>query len=90
MAAATEHDIAFSMILLWGRDATSLAKKYAQEFEDLSNPIKAERWHTVQRIVARWNGKAAQSAKADGCYYFGSSPAHPSNRSGCLSMPNRL
>jgi hypothetical protein len=64
MAAASEHDIAFSMMLLWGRDAKSLAKQYAQEFEYLSNFIEAERWYTVQRIVAHWSGRAALSAKA--------------------------
>jgi hypothetical protein len=63
MAAASEHDIALSMMRLWGRDAKHLAKKYAQEFECLSNFIEAERWYTVQRIVAHWSGLAVTSLK---------------------------
>jgi hypothetical protein len=64
MAVASEYDIALSMMRLWGRDAKSLSKKYAHDFEYLSNFIEADRWYMVQRIVAHWDGQPPLSAKA--------------------------
>jgi hypothetical protein len=64
MATASERDIAFSMIRLWGRDAENLAIKYAQEFECLNSFTEADRWHAVQRIVARWDVLVALSSSA--------------------------
>jgi hypothetical protein len=71
MATASERDIAFSMMRLWGRDAENLAIKYAQDFEHLNNFTEADRWHAVQRIVARWDGLVASSSKASAIAILG-------------------
>jgi hypothetical protein len=55
MAAASEHDIAFSMMRLWGREANSLACKYASKHETLNDAKEAAKWYSVQRVVAEWN-----------------------------------
>jgi hypothetical protein len=83
MATASERDIAFSMMRLWGRDAENLAIKYAQKFEYLNNFTEADRWHAVQRIVARWDGLVASSSNAQRYRYIGSSPT-PISKPSCI------
>ena len=52
---ASEHDIALSMVRLWGRAATSLAKKYALGYVSRNNCIEAARWLAVEYIVSEWD-----------------------------------
>jgi hypothetical protein len=53
--AASEHEIAYSMKRLWGRQAKALAGKYALEYEDLENAAEAARWSVLQHIVSEWH-----------------------------------
>jgi hypothetical protein len=52
MAAASEYDIALSMMRLWGSEAKNLARKYALEHECSNNAVEAGKWYAVLGIVA--------------------------------------
>jgi hypothetical protein len=88
MAAASEHNIALSMIRLWGGDAKEVATKYAREFECLDNFAEADRWYAVQRIVAHWHGLTRLPSKDEG--YVGFVRAYKPTPNGRFSMPHRL
>jgi hypothetical protein len=54
MAAASVHDIAFSMMRLWGGDACTLAHRYAVVYETMNDTKEAAKWYNVERLVAKW------------------------------------
>ena len=47
MLQASERDVAFSMLRLWGRDADALAAHYASLHEIDRNLRQAARWMSV-------------------------------------------
>jgi hypothetical protein len=85
MAAASEYDIALSMMRLWGSEAKNLASKYALEHECLNNAMEADRWHAVQDIVAHCRRCEARLRTAS------PAPNHFTAHFGnaCLESPNQ-
>ena len=52
MQTASEYDIAFSMMRLWGHRATALAGQYAFAFERQGRGSDAAKWNRVQGVVS--------------------------------------
>ena len=57
MTQASEQDLAFSMMRLWGKDARYRARDYALDCWRKGDAPAYSRWHRVERIV-----ELAQSA----------------------------
>jgi hypothetical protein len=51
MTPASEHELALSMMRLWGKDAGHLARNYALNCWRKGDAPAYNRWHCVERIV---------------------------------------
>ena len=53
MTPANEHELASSMMLLWGKCAGRLARNYALECWCRGDMSGCDKWHSVEQIVER-------------------------------------
>jgi hypothetical protein len=53
MTPASEQELAFSMIRMWGKRAGTLARNYATECQRRGDASGSGRWRSVERIVDR-------------------------------------
>lgn len=53
MTPASEHELAQSMIRIWGNRAGALARNYAVDCRRRGDHAGSGRWHSVERIVDR-------------------------------------
>jgi hypothetical protein len=53
MGQVTSRDLAYSMLRMWGNQASRLAREYASDFENRNICVEAAKWYDVERIVDR-------------------------------------
>jgi|KBSMisStandDraft_5_1062788.scaffolds.fasta_scaffold2261703_1 hypothetical protein len=51
MYPASEYDLAFSMMRLWGKDARRSASNYAIDSRRKGDAAGFRKWHSVERII---------------------------------------
>jgi len=68
MPPASEHELAFSMMKMWGKDARCSARRYASEGLRQDNTAEFRKWHAVGQIIEQM--QAAQISRTDSAYDF--------------------
>jgi hypothetical protein len=51
MCPASEHELALSMMRLWGKDARRSARYYVRDSFCNDDAAEFRKWHSVERII---------------------------------------